>query len=394
MWSIQEIEDMNPKVHRHLAKIGAIFDPFVCEVAAILENSDTPHVACFFQLPYAVLLEKKWQSASVREVGVRVSFKTQVMEVAIGDSADIATRPLVLDAERATELPLMTQFAVIVPLWGSRLRFYDRYADCVDEDVLHDRLIVRPADNWAFNEKLVAMTASVFEANMARKIYFEMVVMLRRILPAYSALTHLEAPLPPILYNYYLMPFPGRLTLHRPPKPTVSALLKSRTALPKRRLSADHLKRATAGILRDISPFEQQLFAMNRLRQEGEPALALVGCLSLIEWYVDRQVVRPIVMNEEQMSISTVLKDTKYLDFIDLKLRSTLFQAASVRNALVHGSPPPRKSLTDGLAIDAGSEYALFGNSHAAVAERAVDAAFRLYKAINEHKRLARDVST
>lgn len=384
MWDIEEIEEANPLLLLHLRRCGAIHEAFLCEAAEELSGRSEPHAAVFFQVPHPVSTDAEWFRIKTLERGVYADVKTQLMTLELSQSIELGVGALTLDEAQECGGPVFTQFMAIIPLWGSRLSFYSRYAECFDGVALKDRIVVRPEENWMFRDRLVAMTASVFEANMARKLVGEMRVMLRRLLPSYSIASMSEAPQPQWLLNYFVMPIAGRLVAHRPPVPTASVLLQRRTTRPASMVSGQHLSALSSGIQREPSKFEQQLFAMNRLRDEGETTLALVGVLSLIEWFIARHLRAGAPAGEHQPALGYLLKKTDALAFLDGPTRAILLDAIAIRHRFVHGSPPSRKSVTNGNEMDAGRESFDLDASHVEVVERLISAAFSIYKAINE----------
>lgn len=387
MWDIADIEDANPRVLPHLRSIGAAHDAFICEAAAEIEARDHPHVAVFFQLPYALRVEDGWLSLKTLEKGVSADVKLALLKLEISDRGKILIQPISRSEIAGIPGPVVTQVMAIVPLWGGHTRFYEKYAACYDGVVLKDEIVASVEDNWIVGHRLTATKASVYESNIARKMLGEMKVMLRRLLPAYSLATMREAPQPSELGNFFVMTLPGRLTLFRPPIPVASELLNRSRSEQIGEVSKSQLIPLMAGSPRDLSKFEQQLLAMDRLCREGEPKLALVGILSLVEWFsathchYDRSKV-----TREQPSLSWLLRKTDALAFLDGSERDFLNAAIAKRDRFVHGAPPTRESVTDGVARSPGRE------SDDLTAEGAVDVkalivcAFRIFREVNSRK--------
>lgn len=385
MWEISDIEDANPRVLPHLRSIGAAHDAFLCQGAHEIETRDHPHVAVFFQLPYPLQIEEGWLTLRTLELGVSANVKLATMTVSISETGRIVAAPVQRSDAGSMGQPTITQLMALVPLWGSRARFYERYAACYDGTDLKETIVTSPQDNWIVGQHLTAMTSSVYEANVARKMLGEMKVMLRRLLPAYSLATLREAPQPSILPNFFVMTLPGRLVLFRPPVPTLSQLLKQGPAEPIMAASASRIANLTTGRPRELSRFEQQLLAMDRLASEGEPKLALVGVLSLVEWFsathcsYDRTRV-----TQEQPSLSWLLRKTDALAFLAVEDRARLNTAIAERDRFVHGAPPKRESVTDGVAQSPGRED--YAEREAVDVRALIDTAFRIFREVNSRK--------
>jgi hypothetical protein len=102
----------------------------------------------------------------------------------------------------------------------------------------------------------------------------------------------------PYLNLYAAAALACRPVINRPPIATAAALLHRRPLLPAEPVSAEALNAAAHCLQRQPSAFEQQLLAMNQLRQDGEPALAVIGSLALVEWFLndalaDRRATAP-----------------------------------------------------------------------------------------------------
>jgi hypothetical protein len=95
---------------------------------------------------------------------------------------------------------------------------------------------------------------------------------------------------------------------------------------------------------REFGPFEAQLFALERLRADGEVALALIGTLSLLEW-----VLNSFIGNGggKERNLASSIRDERITFFSDPQ-KDLIDTARRARNAAVHGEPPSRNSLVAG----------------------------------------------
>jgi hypothetical protein len=114
----------------------------------------------------------------------------------------------------------ITQVLVKIPLWGPRLRRFNRYAEHVTPDGLRDG-IVWPADQTTGH----AMNAADFEYALARRVMPELHAGLSSLLRHQAGRNPaLQISVPDRLLAFFIMPFPGRITYANLPIPTLSVV--------------------------------------------------------------------------------------------------------------------------------------------------------------------------
>jgi hypothetical protein len=341
---------------RRLLSIGATWPELLEEIADLLDSKDShPHVACFFQLPYPLHLDRDWHRVrgSRGDANLYLHFQPRLAKIAIDEFA----RPSIkeLPANDRADGTTVTQMIALIPLWDPRLRYYPEYLRCVSEEDLAHRIIVPKEYSWLPDGS--AISSPGYEHDLVTRTLRLIDSGLRFLLPSYSVSSLVEAQLPPVLNNFFTMPAPGRVIFNRPPVPIWSTLLSELPNGPVTPVTSGKLQKALKGGLRDLGKFEHQLLAMNRLRLDGEKALALIGTLSLLEWFLNAHFPGS---SKRQESVRVLISDGR-LDFLPEPHRALLNEAGLLRNRLVHGSPPDRYNLAS-PHDSAGREQEYQGN--------------------------------
>lgn len=200
-------------------------------------------------------------------------------------------------------------------------------------------MIVPQEDSWIDNRPLYRRE---YETNFASRLIRELASGLRVVLPAYSVKALQEAPLPKLLYSYHTMIAPGHLVYAGDNVSILRALMESREDVePIDLVSGAGLALAMRTRYREFSRFELQLFALERMRREGEVTLALIGCLSLVEWLLNLYLVSK---GSRKTKLFDALRHPA-IDFLSHTEIEILDRARQARNLAVHEKPPARQSL-------------------------------------------------
>lgn len=349
MWTYDDVEQVNPpgkgqrtSILSYLLKIGAGWPSLLVETANELERLDSPWVCCFAQLPYPIVVEGGeyvvWgQSANAV---IRLNFKLFTIDV--DPSLQVSLREI-KSAELSSykNAPIGTQVRGFIQLWGRRVLYYDNYLDSLNSDGLKDQIINPRNSEWVVTSGLYkgkVMTSSIFEGEVADRLRPEMLFAMRRFLLNYSIVAlHEVQPVSKAL-NYFLMSAPGRIAYGEAPVPLLPTMLRTSTTTPLKVIPKSKIERALQFGLREIDRYLHQLLAMQRLANEGEPELALIGCVAAIEWYMNSFIQ---IENDWQLSIVKCLKKEQFKSLPD-ELKQALLSIASSRNDLAHGQPPDR----------------------------------------------------
>jgi hypothetical protein len=103
-------------------------------------------------------------------------------------------------------------------------------------------------------------------------------------------------------------------------------------------VSADELKPALRFGRRDFDRYQHQLLSMQRIAQNGEPELAVIGCVTAIEWFLNSLLVN----KEARMLSITPCLSRPLKANLSSGLIESLRDVANRRNSVVHGQPPER----------------------------------------------------
>ena len=352
MWFFDDINRRNPpgkgqrsSILPRLLQTCSTTEEFLCETSDDLECRGQPFVCCLGQLPYPLSLEPVTYAirGGSANISLHVDFRLFAINVNGAGQLDFAyiTPEQARDSEETR--PIGTQVRAFVPVWGRRMVYYDAYWDCLHDDGLEERIISTTA--WHPSNAPAAytgegVTAHAFEAELASRVASELRYVLRKFLAAYSVVA-LEELLPlNRLYGCFLLTAPGRVTYAAPPEPVLSGLL-NRLPFPTVVKTA-RIEQALKFGIREIDGYLSQILAMHRLAKQGEPKLAIVGCVTAIEWFMNS-----FVQQDEKwsLSIKECLKKVPFTSLPD-DLKRQLRTIAETRNAIVHGEPPSQRGET------------------------------------------------
>ncbi len=246
-----------------------------------------------------------------------------------------------------------SQFVAFVELWGERVRLHKKYLNFLSLDGLKNERI-GTIQGWMnmpeaqMNEPLrrhAPLTSSSYQAEVTRRLKNEVSYSIRSYVNAYGIAKLEQMPSSNTLFGYFSMIAPGRVACSEVPIPILSGLLKSIDSDNEELIDVENI-RDMAGMYSTLQDrFLRQVMAMSRLLNQGEHELALIGCVSTIEWFLNRRF--PDVSQKLKSgkvlnaSISRFIKQ-RSIDFLDKSLRDRLLELAMMRNEVVHGAPPNR----------------------------------------------------
>lgn len=387
-WTIEELDEANPgregaptTPFRELLSLGAVCAEIACEIADELDRRTQPHLAAFFQLPYRIDTRESWLAVPLADSGVSGELRLVPCRMTYNRADRFQT---VIDAGAASNGYALTQCILIMPYWGLRARYFPKYEKSFREHDLIDRIIVPQVDSWMENRPI---RASDFESRLAGRIVREVQAALRVALPAISIVSQRETPLPEKLIGYHVMPKAGRIKQSSDLAPMLDFILArdkqdTTTKLPV--LDVIQVQKAISFGLRTFNDFEQQLFAMNSLLEDGELTSAHIGTVGLMEWMLRYFTDQP---DTTKVPLAVLLRHPD-LDELPSDLMSFLKDQRPVRNDLVHGRPLPRRSLVvaghhreRGRQMESASRSATVQN-----VSELIRTAFELYRAANVAK--------
>ena len=270
-----------------------------------------------------------------------------------------------------------TQCLARVGLWGRRQKYYDRYVDLSSRGLESDIVIPNDDKPYTWNRP-GAITVRSYEDEVAYLTISQAAAAVRRFLRDYMAVSLHEVEIPEFLYSAFASSrYERYYPLGNSPDLLMGLISKS-TSSSLRTARAQDIANASRRRVRDFSPFESQVLALKRLSDQGEPELALVGLMALVEWLLKEKLPKELQKeNKRQNNIWHVFKQSrKYFSAPD-GVWSTIEYAIEHRNFHVHEKPvnrsqsynPANSRSTNAEATDLFNETAV--------------AAFEVFKATN-----------
>lgn len=348
MWQYEDIERMNPagrgqkaSVLHYLLRIGATWPKLLTETAADLKELDSPWVCCFAQLPFPITVDRGRYSVRGQSANSVVNLDFTLFHLELDGNFQVSTNEINSDIASFRKAAIGTQIRGFVQLWGRRVLYHDNYLSSLTSEGINDQIINPRGSEWDHTSRLYrgkTITASSFEGVVAERLRPEMLLAIKRFLINYSVVALRELPPLEVLYNYFLMPAPGRIAYGQIPTPTLPAML-TRSVVDHKTISRSDIERGLQFGLRKIDKYLHQLLAMQRLANDGEPELAMVGCVAAIEWYMNSLL--PDRKDNWQCPLGKCIRKEPFVG-LPSGLKQDLLDAADFRNALVHGQPPDR----------------------------------------------------
>jgi hypothetical protein len=317
---------------QHLFEIGAASPELLGLAAEKIEEMGPPAVCAFAQLPFRISIEDLPYVVPADTRGVRVDLRFKPIVLTLDHLGRVIVGSA--EADRAL-LPYgfaATQVLGFCRLWGMRSDYYENYLPSITDEGLEDRRLgsaVWEGKKIPAAYKGQVVTSHSFEAELSHRILMEFRIGLRRLMVNYSLLALRELPLDEIC-GYFLMPAPGRVCAPGAPRPLLESALKQ-NVMPRYVTHSEMLK-ALQFEVRDDSRFLRQLFAMNRLASEGEPEIAIVGCVMAIEALLNEYLEPPPVRS---LSITPSLSELPIRSLPE-PLKQSLRDLAKERNDIVH----------------------------------------------------------
>ena len=371
--NLPEPDQSNSKIER-VAKSAQVNFEILANVANELETREGPHVAALFQLPFAVSTGANWCRVDTGTHGVRADIRTEVCQVEL---VSLDQFRLVRGRAEKPTAPLITQVIALFPLWQPRAKFYEKYLTYAFDPRRGDAIVVPQGSSWIDNRPI---TTKAFGHDIARRLFREVKPILRSFLPAYSITAISAVPVPSQVYGYMAMTAPGRVMFAGESVSVVSGLLDRlvRTA-PVETVDQGTISSAMQTRYREFGPFEAQLFALERLRADGEVALALIGTLSLLEWVLNTFIGG--TGGKERNLVSSI--GDKRVTFFTEQEKELINTARRARNAAVHGEPPSRNSLLTGGAAAGREVDGLSTRITALEVRQIIELVFKAYRETN-----------
>jgi hypothetical protein len=274
-----------------------------------------------------------------------------------------------------------TQCVARVNLWGRRQKYYDKYVDLSARNL--EKEIVIPDDDKPYTwNRIGAANVGSYEDEVAYLTLSQAAAATRRFLRDYMAISLHEIQIPKELFSAFASPrYERYFRLGKSPD-LLAGFLPRSTSRSLRTAKRQQVLSAAKWPVRGFSPFEGQILALKRLSDGGEPELALVGLMALVEWLL-KDSLPPTILGAKKRNNKAFEVFQKAQDHFELPVEvwDTLHAARRLRNDHVHERPTSRTQSYDPASVR-------YDNPETAkVFDDAVFAAFELFRCINLSRR-------
>lgn len=371
-WSIEDIEEANPATEgqrgllKHLLNIGATSEKQLSDASERLDSLGSPFVAVFCQLPYRV----DGASEGLNVHGTRSSIDVEVhcipSQLRMDLFGNLKSIEYVDDEQLTNDGNWITHVTAYIRLWDKRARLHQKYVQNVGKPAFMDVPLCK-IENWmdlpeaqmALPTRRAAMlTGSRFRSEVVRRLRYELLAAVNRIARVYSTLTLKQHPELGRLYGYFGMLTPGQIAGANAPLPIQQHFLRSTESsddafVPDENQFKRLISRAAHSPDARNDVMVGQLIAMNSLRAQGEPELALMGCATALEWFLNERFPSMTKVTRSNRRNSASLSDfakSTTLVFLDESKKAKLISLAHARNQIAHGRPRMRSSSPHGDA--------------------------------------------
>lgn len=365
MWEWDEIEAMNLPGDRqessrlsHLISQGAATPDLLCYAAQLLDDLGEPNVIAFAQLPFPVEIGPEPIRVQGSHHGVNIDLRFIPKRIRVSPTGQLQFPDFqsTLKQDGTTEL-LVTQVIASVRLWGWRERDYKMFAQCVSHNGLREETVIGHVRHYMeLSEATMELprrrpgplTAGKYQAAVTERLRSEIHIGIQSVVRAYGLAMLDELPIFHEVYGFFVMLAPGLVSSARFLLPLLGGICQLNRIPQGLAVDRQRIER----ILSTGMPLENkiinQLMAMQRLLREGEPELALVGCISAIEWYLNDAFPNIQRTNASGVKLSASISKhikLKTLAFLPEEKLLQLNAFVQRRNDIVHGAPPHRSPV-------------------------------------------------
>jgi len=332
----------------------------LCVAYELLKEGEELNATAFFQLPYRLDISSGKRVSLQWEHGAPVlAFSARTVGHAHDKSStsDRLSNQL-SDIDRMADY---TQVRITFSLWGRRRQYYRAYLTEIANTNGHSRKhIVKAERSWHVGRPL---TAETYESDLCSRLYHESVRIMMRVVEAYSTLARdpIVEPLP-ALPNFFVMAKNGRLIL-RPKHENDEQEARPRSCASGTVRGSD-LAEATVNRSK-FSQYERFLVDAIRHIDSGNPNLAIVQAVMILDWFANtilaERLIKPIEQQlsrdpsvaefvvgriweskgkRSQIRVRTIDKFKEYFSLIGMivppKLIAQLATVIALRNDIVH----------------------------------------------------------
>lgn len=367
-----------------LCERGAAFPSVFETIETLRENIGLPSCIVAFQLPFRLHLKFEDVEGIGNQSYAKIHFKFINALTYFDNRQRRKTIPIDGEEEGITQSIQTyecTQCLALMPLWGTRLNYYETYSDLSEMGKETD--IVIPRENKPSSYSLSgSITVQMFEQELAKRTIAATASAIRRFLRDYMALSLHEVPMPSLLYSPFASPRQDRYfplgdspdLLHGLVNPNQSRALKD--------VSHADILRAAKWPARSFSTFEIQMLALKRLSDQGEPELGLLGLMALIEWYMKQSLVKHQQVPEK--GTWSLHKQVGTFYEVPDAVMNAIHKARGDRNSIAHDQPTSKKQSYDPLStLSKDAASATDANNVMHLFDNVAIAAFELFRCIN-----------
>lgn len=366
-WTIQDIQALNPSESEggpsflnRLLELGATTEEQLIEFANLLESRGGPLVAAFGQLPFDLGLGEICLAAPGDRPNSEIELFIRPTSVHF-DSLGRIVRPEPGRLQSGTnDVAGVTQLIAIVRLGDKRARVHPLYLSRLSHlGLLREPLGNHMVESWmrlpetTFVEptrRRRPLSGIDFQRDVAARTRDHMVFATKALLHAFGVAALVDVRDNYFLYGYHAMIAPGRIASAGRPEPIIKGLVADRKLPVPKNTSLPDVRDYLTASRRSDNLFIQRLQALNSLLANKEPELALVGCVTALEWFLNERFPELCSRNKSgdvrtaQLSVFLKSKYSSILSKSDIDQISSLI---SRRNSITHGSPPTRASRSD-----------------------------------------------
>jgi len=341
-----------------LLESGAADEEMLCEGAEVLDDlSQSHHVLAYAKLPFPIHV--KHPQRFIVPVRDRHSVSLQFSHFHINCPDN---NRLTFDKCEATAEQMLygigTQVCGLIRMWGQHSYYFDNYLSCVSNSGLASAALnpelfgqKRAPVGWGG----VVVNSEEFEHRLMRAASSALRFSLRRFVEAYNIALFDSAILPPSLPSSFVMTAPGRVRYEHPiTSPASMMFRRDRFRHPA---SQRKIERCLRYSRRSFDRYIRHLISMRELAANGEPALAIVGAITCIEWLLRELLLNAVPANGDYLpGISDCLKSPLKI-VLPSRLRERLLQSVKSRNLAAHGDPlfeqeEPSHKLLHGTVLE------------------------------------------
>jgi hypothetical protein len=361
MWSIEDVADLNPSDSSQeasflarLLAMGASSEAMLIEFASELDLRGDATVAAFGQIPFDLGMGEFEIDAPGDIPSVIVKLHIRPMDI----SFDNLGKPT-LTAHRLNPISrptvTITQAIGVIRLAQKRARIHPIYVSRLNAlHLLGDPLGNHKVENWMrlpevqFAEPLrrkSPLTGFNFETDVAFRSRDHLAFAVNSVLHAYSVASLVRPPIRPYLYGFHIMIAPGRVAGAGRPEPILNGFL----SLPRNDFETEAQLPDVFELVRNArvleDPLVSRLQALHRLLGQGEPELAMVGCVTAIEWFLNSKFPELVEHRRDGKPRYAQLSKflgSRYAKLLPPDAQEQLHHLVDERNTIAHGKPPQR----------------------------------------------------